>query len=192
MSSLLVTYFENNRVSETHEIAGNVDTRVKYGYDDQGRLLNITSVTVDTSAQLTSTERHLWSYDNDNRPLLMLKIKNGGDTIRVEMITDEQGNPAEEHWKGKGTDIETYYYYYNGQHRLTDIVRFNQKAQKLLPDFLFEHDAEGRVNQVIQVPTGSSNYMVWQTTFNDKGLKQQETGHDRQKQLVGRMEYVYQ
>ncbi len=191
-TSQLLTRYENDRVARTVETAGNVETKVTYAYDEKGNVLGITSVTADSSAQLTSVEKHLWQYTNGKQPLLMLKIKNGSDTTRVEMIPDEKGNIGEEHWKRKGADIETYYYYYNDNNQLTDIVRFNKRAQKLLPDFTFEYDEHGRVKQLLQVSSGSSNYMVWQIVYNAQGLKQQEICHDRQKQLVGRMEYLYQ
>lgn len=190
--STLVTYYENDKVKSSHENARGVETQTDYTYDEKGRIQIINSATTDTSVKSTSTETHIWSYNDKNQPQLMLKIKNKKDTTHIEMIPDEYGNIGEERWKRKGAPFETYYYYYNVKSQLTDIVRFNKRAQKLLPDFLFEYDTLGRIKQMIQVPAISSNYMIWKYVFNDKGLKQQELCTDRQKQLVGKIEYIYQ
>jgi hypothetical protein len=107
------------------------------------------------------------------------------------MVSDEHGNIIEEHWKRKNITFETYYYYYNDKNQLTDIVRFNKRVQKLLPDFLFEYDAAGRISQMIQVPPGSSNYSIWEYHYNDKGLKLEEICSNRQKQLLGKIVYSY-
>ena len=191
-ASILVTYYENDKVKSSHENARGVETQTDYTYDAKGRIQIISSATTDTSVKSISTETHTWSYTDKNQPLLMLKIKNNKDTTYIEMIPDEFGNIGEERWKRKSTPFETYYYYYNNKSQLTDIVRFNKRAQKLLPDFLFEYDTLGRIKQMIQVPAVSSNYMTWSYTFNEKGLKQREICTDRQKQLLGKIEYTYQ
>jgi hypothetical protein len=190
--SVLTTYYESDKVKSIHENARGVETQTDYTYDEKGRIRIIKSATTDTSVQSTSTETHIWSYNDNNQPQLMLNIKNNRDTTHFDMIPDEYGNIGEERWKRKGTPFETYYYYYNAKSQLTDIVRFNKRAQKLLPDFLFEYDTLGRIKQMIQVPAVSSNYMIWKYIFNDKGLKQEELCTDRQKQLVGKIEYIYQ
>lgn len=192
-ASTLVTYYENNKVKRSQENARGVETLTDYFYDDKGRIQRINSVTTDTAVQSKSTETHIWTYSDNNQPHLLLKIKNNNDTTRIEMIPDEYGNIGEERWKRKGaTPFETYYYYYNNKNQLTDIVRFNKRAQKLLPDFLFEYDTAGRVKQMIQVPAVSSNYMIWSYIYSEKGLKQEEICTDKQKQRLGRIEYSYQ
>lgn len=190
--STLVTYYENDKLKSSHEHARGVETQTDYTYDEKGRIWLINSATTDTSVKSTSTESHIWSYNDKNQPQIMLKIKNKRDTTRIEMITDEFGNVGEERWKIKTTPFETYYYYYNDKSQLTDIVRFKKRAQKLLPDFLFEYDTLGRIVQMVQVPAVNSNYMTWKYVFNDKGLKQEEICTDRQKQIVGKIEYTYQ
>ena len=121
----------------------------------------------------------------------MLLIKNNTDTTVIDFAKDEQGNIAEEHWKKKGRQIETYFYYYNIQRQLTGVVRFNLKAQRLLPDYLFEYDENGTLTQLTQVPQGSADYMVWKYTYLPNGLKQNELLFNKQKQPIGRIEYSY-
>ena len=92
--------------------------------------------------------------------------------------------------KGKG--LETYYYYYDAKKQLTDIVRFNARLRKFFPDFIFEYDGVGRISQMTQVSMGSGSYIVWKYSFNDKGLKLEEAGFDKEKKLVGKMVYSYE
>ena len=87
--------------------------------------------------------------------------------------------------------IENYYYYYNDKNWLTDIVRYNNKAKKMLPDFLYEYDTEGRVSKMIQVIAGGTNYNIWVYTYNSLGLKEKEVCYDKKKQLLGTVEYLY-
>ena len=121
----------------------------------------------------------------------MLLIKNGTDTTVIEFIKDENSLIAEEHWKKNGTVTEKYFYYYSEQGLLSDIVRFNSKAQRLLPDFLFEYDNTGTLTQFIQIPEGSDNYLIWKYIYSTNGLKQKEVCFNKQKQPVGRIEYKY-
>ena len=62
----------------------------------------------------------------------------------------------------------------------------------MLPDFLYEYDNDGNLSQMMQVPAGSGNYIVWRYTYNNNGLKQTETAYNKQQQPVGRVEYKYE
>ncbi|TAE19514.1 MAG: hypothetical protein EAY72_00235, partial [Bacteroidetes bacterium] len=76
-------------------------------------------------------------------------------------------------------------------HLLTDIVRYNNKAKKLLPDFLYEYDATGQLVQTTQVLTGSNNYFIWKYSYQENGLKLKEECFDKQGLLVGYVTYSY-
>lgn len=189
-ASTLITTYKNNRVAATQETNKGISIKSKYEYDEKGRLLSIASVTTDTAYKYQASEKHIWVYTND-RPSIMYKIKNGADTTIIELVKDDKNNIAEEHWKYKGKELEVYYYYYNDQNKLTDVVRFNQRAKRLLPDFTFEYNDTGNLTQMTQIPANSSNYMVWQYRYNPNGLKQSELCYNKQKELVGRVEYIY-
>ena len=139
----------------------------------------------------SSQEMHQWFYEND-KPTKMLLIKNNNDTTTVEFKIDEHGDVGEERWRKKGRIVENYFYYYNDQHKLTDIVSYNAKAQRLLPDFLFEYDNNGTLIKFTQIPQGSADYLVWQYVYLQNGLKQKELCFNKQKQPVGSIEYHYQ
>jgi len=188
--SVSVNTYANNRLAKTVDNSTNVISTVNYAYDAAGNVQNIATVITDTFMNSNSEEVHQWFYSN-NMPTYMLRIKDKTDTTLVEFVKDEQGNIAEEHWKKKGRKVENYFYYYNSAHLITDIVRFNLKAGKLLPDFLFEYDAAGRISQFIQVPQNSGGYLTWHYEYNSNALRQKETCFDRQKRLVGSIEYMY-
>jgi uncharacterized protein RhaS with RHS repeats len=153
--------------------------------------MSIINTSIETDNHLKETEQHLWQYDAQGRPSGMLKIKNGSDTTFVRFTTDEKGNIAEEHSSRKNIQLPTVYYYYDAAHHLTDIVRYNLKAQKLLPDYIFEYDENNRLISMLIVPEGTSDYMKWLYGYNDKGLKIKEACFSKQKQLLGRIEYQY-
>ncbi|MBS1656331.1 MAG: hypothetical protein JSU05_15870, partial [Bacteroidetes bacterium] len=78
------------------------------------------------------------------------------------------------------------------KNRLTDIVRYNEKLKKLLPDYMFEYSDAGQVIQKITVPANrAAGYLIWRYQYNNNGLKTKEACFDKDKQLTGKIEYVY-
>jgi len=192
INSVLTTQYNTDKVVSNNELSKGVESTVSYTYNPDGKLASIFSTTTDTALHYQTTEKHSWQYAANGKPLQMLCIKNETDTLFIVFSTDEQGNIAEEHWKRKGTDIETYYYYYNAKNQLTDIVRFNKRVQKLLPDYLFEYDDLNRLATMTQVPAANSNYLIWKYAYNDNGLKKTEICTNREKELIAKIEYSYQ
>ena len=189
--SSLTSLYEKEKISKTKEESLNVLNIVDYVYDANGILHTIASATTDTSIGTFSTETHVWLYNNKNQPIQMLKIKDNKDTTNIQFVLDDNGIVIEEHWKKRAKNLESYYYYYNDKNNITDIVRFNTRAKKMLPDFMYEYDANNRIKQMIQVLAGGSNYNTWRYRYNENGLKQTEVCYDKQKKLVGSIEYVY-
>ena len=122
----------------------------------------------------------------------MLKIKNGTDTTVITFKYDDAGNVGEETWMKNNRVIETYYYYYNAKKQLTDVVRFSRKAKAMLPDYMFEYDTKGHITQMTQTQKGSANYLVWKYQYNEDGMKEKEVVYNKQKEMLGRIEYKYQ
>jgi hypothetical protein len=190
VTTTTLSYFENDRLKTTIDSLNGVANRTDYEYDPSGKLVKITSQSIDPEHNGNSLEVHQWSYKPDGTPDHMLKIKNASDTVKVEFLYDEKGNLAEERWKWKNRLTNTYYYYYNENNQLTDIVRYNARAKKMLPDYIFEY-TNGKVSQMIQTIAGSTNYLIWKYTYDEKGLKLKDVLYDKNKQLVGRVEYIY-
>jgi hypothetical protein len=187
--SISTSWYTNDKINKTVDSADNVKNTTTYTYDNNN-IVSISTFTEDTFMHSASVQTHLWFYENET-PVKMLLIKDNTDTTVVEFVKDEHGNVAEEHWKKKGRNADNYFYYYNEKHLLTDIVHFNLKAQRLLPDFLFEYDEQGTLIQFTQIPQGSDDYLVWQYVYNANGLKEKELCFNKTKQPVGRIEYTY-
>jgi YD repeat-containing protein len=184
--------YENSRIRRSQSFGGGIENKTEYFYGDKGTIQKIVLTTTDTAMKYTSVESHEWLYNDAGKPISMLRIKNKVDTTQIVLVKDEKDQVVEEHWKKKNRDIEVYYYYYDAAGHLTDIVRYNSRLKKLIPDFQYEYDAGNRISQMTQIFLGSGNYVVWKYTYNEKGLKSTESAYGREKALVGRIEYRYE
>ncbi len=184
--------YENGRIKKVQTISNKIETKIDYTYNEKGQLKRILFTTSDTSQKSNSTESHEWVYAENGQLQSMLRIKNTIDSTMIELVKDDKGLIIEERWKKKNRTIETYYYYYDAKNQLSDIVRYQSKYKKLLPDYLYEYDSNGRMNQMTVISMGSSNYIVWKYTYSEKGLKQVEFGFDKERKLLGRIEYTYE
>jgi hypothetical protein len=189
--AILVTYINSEgQVIKTADSSEGVKTITYYKYNTAGLPDVISSVTSDTSKNFTEKEDHLWLY-KDGKANRMLRIKNGTDTMYVDFKLDENGNVAEENSVRKGVKADPVYYYYDKLNRITDIVRYNNKAKRLLPEYMFEYSPTNQVIQRITVPANGSKYLIWRYQYDNRGLKIKEAIYDRYKQLNGKVEYLY-
>ncbi len=159
-----------------------------YTYNADGSLAATISNTGDSSA--LEQEVHLWQY-TAGKPYRMLRIKNRKDTTFVNFVLDDKGLVSEEREVHKGITSEPVYYYYNDKGQLTDIVRYNKRAARLLPEYMFEYSDKGQVIQKITVPANNSDYTIWRYQYNGWGLKTKEAVYNKQKKLTGKVEYQY-
>ena len=185
-----VDTYVNGLLTRSEDSADNVLTTVEYTYDADGKLLTVQTQTDDTAMSTHSTELHKWFYTG-NEPDSMIRIKDKRDSTVIRIKKDANNNVAEELWIKKRRVIEHYFYYYNSNNQLTDIVRFNNKAQQMLPDFLFEYDANAMLSQLTQIPQGSSDYVIWQYIYDERGLKTKDVLFDKRQQLLGTVTYTY-
>ena len=182
--------YSDGHLIKSSDSADNVLTTVEYTYDNEGKILLVQTESDDTAYNTHSTELHKWFYTG-NIPDSMIRIKDKTDSTVVHFKKNEDSNIEEELWIKKGKVIEHYYYYYNEQAQLTDIVRYNNKAQQMLPDFLFEYNDKGQVATLTQIPQGSSDYVVWQYIYDDNGLKIKDVLFDKHQELLGTVTYTY-
>ncbi len=122
----------------------------------------------------------------------MWRIINTTDSLELRFAADEDGNPGDERSFRKAVEASVVYYYYDDKNRLTDIVRYNTRLKKLLPDMMFEYDEQDRVIQ--KITTTSSlhmGYLIWRYLFDEKGLKIREALFNNEKELTGKIEYNY-
>ncbi len=182
--------YANGMLVKSEDSADNVLTTVTYTYANDGKILLLQTQTDDTAMGTHSTELHKWFY-TDNSPDSMIRIKDKTDSTVIYFKKDEQNNIAEEIWMKQRRTAEHYFYYYNDRKQLTDIVRFNKKAQQMLPDFLFDYDDSGRVVQLTPIPQGSSEYVIWKYMYDERGLKTQDVLFDKHQELLVTVAYTY-
>ncbi len=184
-------YNERGLLKRTIDTSKSYSTSTDYQFDDDGRLINLINTSIQTDNQLKDVEEHRWQYDKNGKPFEMMKIKNGNDTTFFHFVIDEKGNVAEERSVHNKIDMPTVFYYYNTNSQLTDIVRYNAAAKRLLPDFIFTYDDKGVLTSMIVVPEGSSDYQKWVYKYNDKGLKLEEMCFNKRTEMLGKIIYHY-
>lgn len=182
-------YYKDGKIIKSENKSLNEQSTIMYTYN-QNLLASITTSVTDTFMNNGMTEQHIWLYEN-NIPKKMWLIKNGSDSTEINFKNDANGNITDEIWKKNKQTTEHYLYYYNTKNQLTDIVRFNLKAQRLLPDFVFEYNEKGEPASLLQVPQSSDEYLTWVYAYDSRGLKTTEQCFDKRKQLVGKIEYSY-
>ena len=177
-------------VIRTIDSSSVIVTETQYYYNGSGQLMRVVSASSDSAKTSSEVEEHIWTWSN-GKPSGMRRIKNKADTSFVNFKLDENGNVIEEQETRKKTSSFPFLYYYNGDNRLSDIVRFNPRAGLLLPEYMFEYSASGDIIQKITVPSNNSEYLIWRYQFNNQGLKVKEAVYDKQKRLLGKIEYQY-
>ena len=189
-AELTAIYNNDGRLVQTIDTSEDFHSTTDYVYDATGRITAINNAS--RSGEFTNTEIHKWSYDETGKPTQMLRIRNNSDTTYVTFVYESRNFPVEEHGVRKGVKEPVIYYYYSDKNYLTDIVRYSQKARRLLPTHVFAYDAEGRVAGMLLIPEGSNQYERWYYDYDTRGLKIRERVYDKQQQLMGKVEYVYE
>jgi len=164
-----------------------------YTYNDKDNPVLIKNTVTDASDSIYANEVHQWFYNDQGKPVRMLRILNNNDTTEVRFTFDGSGNVAEEIPFIKKVSREKTYYYYDDKNRLTDIVRYNVKARRLLPDYMFEYTDKNQVSQKITTLSAMDlGYLIWRYVYDDKGLKTKEASFNKDKVMTGKIEYAYQ
>ena len=190
MSTVLTYADGNGNIIKTIDSSGVVVNSTTYNYDAAGNLSLVVISSADTT--INESEQHFWQWEN-GKPVKMLRIKNKKDTAYVEFKLDENGNITEETETRKRVASRPYYYYYNENNQLTDIVRYNDRAKQLLPEYMFEYSSANQVIQKITVPSNNSDYLIWRYQYNPQGLRTKEavySKHDKRNPM-GKIEYLY-
>jgi len=183
--------FKNGLVQTITDTTSEVITTTGYGYDANNRLISITTIAKDADTTYLN-EQHQWIYKNSS-PEKMLRILSDRDTTEFRFTLDENGNVIEEQPFRHGNPGEKIYYYYDDMNRLTDVVRYNEKAQRLLPDIMFEYNDKSQLRQKLTtVTTINVGYLLWTYAYNEQGLRTKEASFNRNKEMTGKIEYSYQ
>ena len=191
-SSLVNYYNTSGYLYKTVDSTGESVSVYEYGYDSSGNPVSILNTSRAVGEKAKSTEIHVWQYNAGGKPVRMQRIRDEKDSSEVKFILDEKGNVIEEQSYRKGMPGEKIYYYYDEENRLTDIVRYYDKLGKLLPDYTFDYYPDGRISEMMTTQKGGADYFIWKYAYLDNGLKSKELCYDKQKKLVGKVEYAYE
>ena len=190
-SSLTAYYNFKGQIYKSVDSTGETVTAYEYTVDSTGKFLKASNTVTGIMDKSKQSEIHAWLYNAEGIPTSMLYIKNGNDTTAVKFLSDEKGNIIEEENWQKNVSKGKTYYYYDSLNRLTDIVRYNERIQKLVPDYVFEYDENNRLTQMTNVQQEAADYLIWRYLYNEKGLRTEERCYSKQKKLLGRIEYQY-
>jgi len=189
-SSTMQSFFDaQGRLIKTHDSARIASSHISYQYNTEGRLIKIVSQSnsADDDYVNSITEEHLYVYQQDSLPLKMIRVRNGKDSTVILFSLDENHHIAIE--KDTKTGAK-YYYYYDAEHRLTDIVHTNEYKQKLIADYLFEYGDNSQISQMTTTEEGENNYTIWKYRY-DNNLRVEERLFSKDHVLLGRIEYEY-
>ena len=180
------------RLSGITDSSGEIKSTTVYNYDNNGHIILIKTSIKDSLEDFTETIEHQYQYNAAGKPGKLWRIINSKDSSEYRFTSDEKGNVVDEQLYRRGIGMDPIYYYYDEKNRLTDIVRYNKKAKKLLPTVMFEYDDSDRIIQKMTIlSTNNPDYLIWRYIFNEKGLKTKEALFNKQKELTGRIEYAY-
>jgi hypothetical protein len=184
-------YNSQGLLYRTTDSSNGTYTVYEYGYDSLLRLVQIQNYTLSIGDKNKSAETHNWYYDDQGKPERMIRIRDKSDTMIIKLKKDSVGNIIEEQGFHKNIPGEKTYYYYDTENKLTDIVRYNNRSAKLVPDYMFDYDEQGRLAQMVIIPEGGGQSSTWIYKYNEQGLKAEESCYMAQKKLAGRMAYQY-
>jgi YD repeat-containing protein len=175
----------------TDSSAESVST-TSYSYNAAGQVVSILNQSRAAVDNYTVTEEHLWQYNGAGKPTGMISIRNGKDSSFVTFTLDEKGNVTEETAGRRGGQAVQYYYYYDAANRLTDVVRFNERSRRLLPDFTFQYNPQGQLYEMTTTNQGNQGYYTWRYIYDERGLKIKELAYIKRQSLAGKIEYSYE
>jgi hypothetical protein len=192
----MLTFFgPDGKILSVIDSGVNIVNKTTYQYTLLGKIAAIATVSfepTDTN-RYTVSEQRIYQWNIKGQLTNGLLIKNGVDTTAMVFSYDlGSAQPAMEKWYKRGQKTETWYYYYDEKGRLTDIVRYNERVQKMLPDYVFEYNADGKIEKQIIIQPGSNFYRNIVYEYNDKGLKAAESIFYKSMTQEGRVVFTYE
>jgi len=195
--SVMTSYFSNKgKLTKTVDSTRNVITTVIYmrnTNDSSGKIREVYLTSLEPKNKYKFTETRRYQYDTLGRLSKMIHFK--GDRVEdstiVTFTLDSLGLVSEEIESGKGASGRRIYYKYNDQGLLTDIFRYSPTRKKMLPDYIFDYDAQNRIGAMTTVNGETADYTIWRYTYNEQGLPMQEECYGKKKELLGTVRYKY-
>lgn len=196
LSVMTSTFSSRGLLTKTVDSTESSLTTIQYQYDPEGRLTEVHSVSkaqgTDNPFRVTETRRYTYNEQGHLARMVYRKSIGGADSILVLFKTDTQGRVTEEQAYGKNLYSPRIYYNYDQQGRLTDVLRYHPGKKRMLPDYMFEYDAQQRLSQMTTVNAERSDYTIWKYHYSDNGLPEREECYGKGKELLGMIRYRYE
>ena len=189
--SFLIALYDKDGllIKSTDSTALSVSTSY-YEYNAAHQLVQLKNKAVATDQSSAAEEVHTWAYDHNGKPVQMIRVKDGTDTTLVKLSLDDKGNVEEEEVFRDGISQGRVYYYHDAQNRLTDVVRYNDRAQLMMPDYILEYENNGELSALTIFPEWGSP-QKWYYQYDDNGLKLAEFCYNKAEVLQVKVEYEY-
>ncbi|WP_298715684.1 hypothetical protein [Chitinophaga sp.] len=187
-SVLTSTFSSSGRLTRTVDSTEHTISTVQYRYTENGLLQEVESGVRGREDKYRLQEKHRYQYDSTGRLLRMFLFKGGADSVVVAFKTDSLGRVTEELEPGK----QRFYYNYDADGKLTDVLRYHPSRKRMLPDYSFEYGTDGKVAAMTVVTVETGDYLIWKYTYDAKGLPQREDCYGKGLELLGRIAYKYE
>jgi hypothetical protein len=175
-------------------VDSNASLVIQNNYEYQADKLTKISVTSFEPEQknIRNTEIHQWIYDEKGTARKMLRIKNQTDTSILLFAKDSITNLVineVEYVKGKVK--EHYQYFYDDNHNLTAIFRYNPVRKKMLPELVLDYNDKNEIIKKTNFSGSANNTTFWYYYYNDSGLKTEEQCFLTGNLFKGKLKYFY-
>jgi len=189
-SMLSSSFNKNEKLVQTYDSSDISITTNQYTYDFMDRIHSIVSSIRSKDDDFTNEirEEHIWFYNETGQAEKMIRVKNYKDSTNILFALDENDNVGIEKDTRSGTK---FYYYYDSKRRITDIVQENDFKKGIVPEYVFQYNnSSGLLSQMTTTEEGGNDYFVWKYTY-DNGLRVREKCFNKEKRLMGSIEYEY-
>lgn len=188
--SQLQTFYSDDRVIKTVNRALDATNISEFKYDSAGNLIEINISTLNDIDSTGFSEERIFKYSERGILVSMTRKKGAEQIALIDFESDSLGNIIGENPVTGNADGK-YYYYYDNQNRLTDVVHFNNRARRLLPDFIFTYNNLGQVIQTMVVNENGSDYNNWRYSYTGEGLPEIQKIYSKTRQLLGTIQFEY-
>ncbi|GAA0552685.1 RHS repeat domain-containing protein [Chitinophaga japonensis] len=196
LSVMTSTFSSRGLLTKTVDSTASSLTTIQYRYDPEGRLTEVRSVSkaqgMDNPFRVTETRHYSYNGQGHLERMVYRKSMGGADSTLVLFKTDTAGRVTEEQAYGKNLYSPRIYYNYDQQGQLTDVLRYHPGRKRMLPDYMFEYDAQQRLVQMTTVNAERSDYTIWRYHYSDNGLPEREECYGKGKELLGMIRYKYE
>lgn len=134
-------------------------------------------------------ETHSFHYDSDGLLEKMERFKNHRSAATILFTRDSAGRVFKEYEKHSNRPI--YYYKYQEDGLLSDVFHYNHTKKRMVPDFMFNYDDEGRLIQKTVVLRNSHDYLRWEYAYDQAGNIHEEKCYNKKEELQGSLLFRY-